>query len=185
MSKKWLIVAGLSLTSLKGHSQQTVSQASRLLAATPDFSEELLKFARKHLHIPYRSGGISRKGFDCSGFVSYCFNRFGLELPHSSSSMSRLGRLVRREHARPGDLIFFGGSKGKSGVGHVGIVSGVFNGKIQFIHSASGGGIRFDSMEEGSYYSRRFRGIRRVIGGVPLLAGPVFPPLNAQPVPVG
>lgn len=99
--------------------------------------------------------------------------------------MSRLGRLIRREQARPGDLIFFGGSRGRSGVGHVGIVSGVLDGRIQFIHSASGGGIRFDWMDEGSYYSQRFRGIRRVIGVTDLLAHRSFSGFSLQPIPVG
>jgi murein DD-endopeptidase / murein LD-carboxypeptidase len=122
----------------------------------------LLNFARKHLYHRYRSGGDSPKGFDCSGFVYFCFARFGLTLPHSSAAQAVVGAKVEREFAQPGDLIFFKGSTAAGArIGHVGIITEVLNNQIKFIHSASTGGIKYDALNA-DYYRKRFVAIRRV-----------------------
>lgn len=123
----------------------------------------LLDFANDHLHLRYRSGGTSKKGFDCSGFVRYCFQNFGMILPHGSAAQSLLGYSVSRLEAQPSDLIFFKGhnAKGKR-VGHVGIVTEVTDKYIKFIHSAWNGGVRYDYLDA-AYYQKRFMGIKRVL----------------------
>jgi hypothetical protein len=70
------------------------------------------------LGTPYRWGGASPGGFDCSGLVVWSYSRIGVRLPHSTSSLIRLGRSVRRSAIRPGDLVFTRGG------GHVGIYIG-------------------------------------------------------------
>ena len=88
--------------------------------------QSLVSFANKHLHIPYRSGGSSKKGFDCSGFVRYCFNQWNIPLPHSSAAQAEHGETVELDDAKPGDLIFFKGNSTKSKrIGHVGIITEV------------------------------------------------------------
>ncbi|MEA5403934.1 C40 family peptidase [Arcicella sp. DC2W] len=123
----------------------------------------LLDFANDHLHLRYRSGGTTKKGFDCSGFVRYCFKNFGMILPHGSAAQSLLGYSVSRIEAQPSDLIFFKGhnAKGKR-VGHVGIVTEVTDKYIKFIHSAWNGGVRYDYLDA-AYYQKRFMGIKRVL----------------------
>ncbi|MEZ0611911.1 C40 family peptidase [Fibrella sp. WM1] len=124
--------------------------------------QNLLGFARKHLSSRYRSGGTSPSGFDCSGFVRYCFTKFGVSLPHSSAAQAGIGAKIDREFAKPGDLIFFNGhAASKSRVGHVGIITEVINDQIKFIHSASSGGVKFDFLNA-DYYRKRFVTIRRV-----------------------
>lgn len=126
--------------------------------------EELLGYAKKHLHIPYRSGGTTKRGFDCSGFVRYCFSNWGISLPHSSSAQVNHGEKIDLADAKPGDLIFFKGASTKSRhIGHVGIITEVKPDYVKFIHSAFKGGIRYD-MLQASYYSRRFMAIRRILG---------------------
>lgn len=125
--------------------------------------ESLVSFANKHLHLPYRSGGTSKKGFDCSGFVRYCFNKWDIPLPHSSAAQAEKGKLIELPHAQPGDLIFFKGQSTKSKhVGHVGIITEVTPTYVKFIHSAFKGGIRYDLLEA-DYYRKRFVAIRRLI----------------------
>lgn len=122
----------------------------------------LLSYARKHLSSRYRSGGTTPSGFDCSGFVRYCFTKFGISLPHSSAAQASVGAKVDREFAQPGDLIFFNGhAAGGSRVGHVGIITDVVNNQVTFIHSACGGGVKFDLLSA-DYYRKRFVTIRRV-----------------------
>ncbi|KQS32880.1 C40 family peptidase [Dyadobacter sp. Leaf189] len=125
--------------------------------------ESLVSFAAKHLHIPYRSGGTSRKGFDCSGFVRYCFDKLNVTLPHSSAAQAEHGEIIDLDNAKPGDLIFFKGESTKSKrIGHVGIITEVSPGYVKFIHSAFKGGIRYDLLNA-SYYHKRFVAVKRIL----------------------
>jgi murein DD-endopeptidase / murein LD-carboxypeptidase len=143
--------------------------AAPVAAFTPQATEaynvpiisSLLGFARKHLYQRYRSGGDSPGGFDCSGFVYFCFTKFGLTLPHSSVAQAAMGAKIEREFAQPGDLIFFKGSAAGGRIGHVGIITDVVNNQIKFIHSTSSGGVKYDALNA-DYYRKRFVSIRRV-----------------------
>lgn len=126
-------------------------------------SAELLSFAKKHLSLRYRSGGTSKKGFDCSGFVRYCFSQFGFTLPHSSAAQISHGTEVNIDQAKAGDLIFFKGhNSGSQRVGHVGMIVEVGTNYVKFIHSAWKGGVRYDFLNA-DYYRKRYVGIRRII----------------------
>lgn len=146
---------------------QKTSNDSTLMRLKNDpiqFSAKLIDFANNHLHIRYRSGGTQPSGFDCSGFVRFCFANFGINLPHSSASQGTLGMDIPRAAAQPGDLIFFKGhSAYGSSIGHVGIITEIKGNAIKFIHSAWGGGIRYD-LDSENYYQKRFMAIKRVIG---------------------
>ncbi|WP_409021333.1 C40 family peptidase [Dyadobacter sp. CY261] len=139
------------------------AQASKPRVAAADTLnpiQSLVSFANRHLHIPYRSGGSSKRGFDCSGFVRYCFNQWNITLPHSSAAQAEHGEAVELDDAKPGDLIFFKGNSTKSKrIGHVGIITEVAPGYVKFIHSAWKGGIRYDLLDA-AYYSKRFVAIR-------------------------
>jgi cell wall-associated NlpC family hydrolase len=125
--------------------------------------ESLVSFATKHLHIPYRSGGTSKRGFDCSGFVRYCFDKLNIALPHSSAAQAEHGEVIELDNAKPGDLIFFKGESTKSKrIGHVGIITEVSPGYVKFIHSAFKGGIRYDLLNA-SYYHKRFVAVKRIL----------------------
>jgi cell wall-associated NlpC family hydrolase len=71
--------------------------------------------------VPYRYGGTTPRGFDCSGFTSYVYRKAGVSLPHSASGQRAKARRISRGQARPGDLVFF---HGRGGVYHVGIYAG-------------------------------------------------------------
>ncbi|GAB3259678.1 hypothetical protein GCM10027347_23480 [Larkinella harenae] len=126
--------------------------------------QDLLSYAKKHLSSRYRSGGSSPRGFDCSGFTRFCFSKFGITLPHSSTAQSNVGVEVDQDVARPGDLIFFKGHSSRSrNIGHVGMIVEIVGDRIKFIHSAWNGGVRYDWLHA-NYYQQRYVGIRRVIG---------------------
>ena len=123
----------------------------------------VIDYARKHLSIRYRSGGTTTHGFDCSGFTRFCFNKFGISLPHSSAAQGNVGEPVDKTDAQPGDLILFKGhSASGSRIGHVGLITEVVGDRIKFIHSAWSGGVRYDYLSA-DYYQRRFMGVRRVV----------------------
>jgi cell wall-associated NlpC family hydrolase len=88
-----------------------------------------VRLARKQLGVPYRWGGSSPAGFDCSGLVSWVYARLGVGLPHNAAALYGVGRDVRLAAMRPGDLVFF------SGLGHVGI----YIGRGRMIHAPQSG----------------------------------------------
>ncbi len=145
---------------------QTTLQAQNISTTKSDSLttiDHLVAFASKHLHIPYRSGGSSKKGFDCSGFVRYCYDQFNILLPHSSAQQAKHGANIPLEEAKPGDLVFFNGQRsGSKNIGHVGIITDVSGPSIRFIHSAFKGGIRYD-MIDAAYYRKRLVAIRRLV----------------------
>nr|WP_102716131.1 C40 family peptidase [Paenibacillus castaneae] len=108
---------------------------------------------------PYKSGGTTSKGFDCSGFTSYVFEKMGIELPRTSAAQAKSGTKVAKDELVPGDLVFFDtvGSN-NSTVSHVGIYIG--DGK--FAHSSSSRGVVTDKLSS-SYYESRYVTARRVM----------------------
>jgi cell wall-associated NlpC family hydrolase len=124
-------------------------------------SRRVLNVAYKCLGIPYRHGGTTTAGFDCSGFVKYVFKENGIELARSSRDQALDGKQVSLSEIRPGDLIFFRMHQRRSNIDHVGLYVG--NG--QFIHASSGPRgheIKVDSIETG-HYLQRFVEARRVL----------------------
>ena len=77
-----------------------------------------VQLARQQLGVPYRWGGSSPSGFDCSGLVSWVYGRLGVGLPHNAAALYGVGHRVGLASMRPGDLVFF------SGLGHVGLYIG-------------------------------------------------------------
>lgn len=120
-------------------------------------SNNVVSTAMRYRGTRYSYGGLSSRGFDCSGFVKYVYQKHGLNLPHNAAAQYKYGKPVSKSELQPGDLVFFrtGGSKG---INHVGIYIG--NG--QFIHASSAKGrVRIDNLNSG-YYSQRFVGARRL-----------------------
>jgi cell wall-associated NlpC family hydrolase len=124
----------------------------------------LIQTAQCHLGTPYRYAGKTPGGFDCSGFVFFCYSSsLGIKTPASSSYYTNYGLPVSKDSARPGDVICFQGYKNRGNVpGHVGIITEVTPTEIYFIHAASHGGIRYDQLSQ-EYYANRFMFIRRVL----------------------
>jgi cell wall-associated NlpC family hydrolase len=108
-------------------------------------------------------GGASPTGFDCSGFIQYVFKEFGYSIARTAGDQSLFGFDVTLSEVQPGDLLYFKGRNVKStAIGHVGMVTAVKDGKIEFIHAA-GKSVRMDVFNNSSYYVPRFIKARRTL----------------------
>jgi len=108
--------------------------------------------------IKYKLGGSKPEtGFDCSQFVKYVFEQaLNLSLPPSARSLSKMGKTIKFEDLRPGDLVFFNTRKSK--FSHVGI----YVGNNEFIHAPrTGKNIRVESLTK-NYWLKKFNGATRV-----------------------
>lgn len=131
------------------------SGKARLAPLSRKDAGKLLSGAGKHIGEPYRSGGTSSSGWDCSGFVSGMFGRYlAIYLPRTTKAQYAKSVIIRDSSSRPGDLVFF---KIKSSrPSHVGI----YMGGRRFIHASISRGIIVSSLDE-KYYKSSFAGFRR------------------------
>ena len=119
--------------------------------APPPTHSSVVSIAEQYLGVPYRWGGASPSGFDCSGLVMYVFAQVGVSLPHSSYAQYGMGSAVSRDQFQPGDLVFF------DGLGHVGI----YVGGGSFIHAPHTGDVVKISSISG-WYASTYVGARRL-----------------------
>lgn len=105
--------------------------------------------------VPYRNGGESRQGVDCSGFVQLTFrDQFAMQLPRDTGSQAQLGREVSSRQLRPGDLVFFNIGKRTH---HVGVVVD----KNKFIHASSTKGVMISDLKQ-PYWQQSYWQARRL-----------------------
>jgi cell wall-associated NlpC family hydrolase len=114
--------------------------------------------AQQYVGVPYRSGGTSSSGMDCSGLVVTVFEKFGVALPRTSHDLAEFGAKVDRSQLEPGDLVFFRTS-GSTRITHVGIYSG----DGEFIHASTRSRrVKYDRLDN-RYFRKRYATARRVL----------------------
>lgn len=127
--------------------------------------DSILAYARTFIGTPYQWAASGPATFDCSGFVKYVFNHFGIEMPRTSTNMSlKYPRVENYADLRPGDLIFFGERVNIRRVGHVGILISVDeeHGSFWFIHASVNNGVEIQRYNN-PYYMMRYMGAGRVL----------------------
>ena len=121
--------------------------------------KEAASLAKTKIGTPY---GID--GMDCSGFIRFIFNPFGIVLPYYASEISERGREIKPEDLKPGDLVFFAGSNQyEKIVNHVGFVTETTDKVFSFIHASTSKGVSVNKSTD-SYYKVRFLFARRIFG---------------------
>jgi peptidoglycan endopeptidase LytE len=146
-----LIFPGQSLLISGGCSMVQQPQVSRGSSRI----QGLLDYAKSLVGSPYRYGGESPGGFDCSGYVKYVFKSIGINMPRTAAEQYKSGNPISSSEARPGDLVFFhsGGA-----INH----SGIYLGGGKFVSSTSSSGVKEASVY-GSYWAEHFYGYNRII----------------------
>ncbi len=126
-----------------------VTQAARALIST----------ARTYTGTPYRTGGTTRLGMDCSGLLSTTFQQNGFDIPRTSHEQSTFGDELRPSELRAGDLLFFATDGGSSRrISHVGMVTEAPDPALTdvvFIHSSSSLGVKEDNLKT-PYWQRAY-----------------------------
>ena len=122
---------------------------------------KVINAAAKYENTPYRYGGVTNSGLDCSGFIFVCFkDALGVSLPRSTSGIYSWAEKISSDQAQPGDLLFFK-TDASGRITHVALYLG--NGR--FIHSASTGqrtGVIYSSLDE-QYWAHAFAGAGRAL----------------------
>ncbi|MEA2477429.1 MAG: putative lipoprotein NlpC [Actinomycetota bacterium] len=165
----WKCAAGLALAAIVAVMGSTpawagIDQTRRPARADrADHQRKMVDHrARSQTGAPYRSGGSSPSGFDCSGYTRWIFEGHGANLPHSAAAQFNLGsrpgykRVWNRQKLKVGDLVFF--NTNGYNVSH----AGMYVGHGRFISSTSSSGVRVDSIYDPYYWGHRYVGATRL-----------------------
>ncbi len=127
-------------------------------------ADQLVDFAETLKGITYKYGSVDPgSGFDCSGFISYVFNHFGISVPRSSKDFTSVEREISLKQAKRGDIILFTGTDStKRVVGHMGIITSTEGQNHEFIHSTSGKAYGVTITPLNKYYQGRFVKVIRI-----------------------
>jgi probable lipoprotein NlpC len=125
--------------------------------------EQVIGVARSYIGTPYKYGGSTQKGMDCSGLLQVSFGSANINIPRTSNEQSKYGKEVKINKLKPGDLLFFSSDAKKkrtNKIGHVGMVTSVQENKVVFVHSTVSAGVREDDLHA-AYWKKLFIKARR------------------------
>lgn len=122
---------------------------------------QVVDTAKSYRGTPYRYGGTTRSGIDCSALIFHSFASVGVTMPRTSADQSKIGKKVSGNKLEKGDVVFFATGKRKRQVTHAGIVTGNNRGQILFIHSSTSLGVTEDNLNN-KYWSKAYLFGRRV-----------------------
>jgi len=122
---------------------------------SPEERNLFVRVAKTFLGVPYRLGGATMRGIDCSAFVKKVYEIFGVVLPRTAREQSCVGRSIGKDELEEGDLVFFQTQRARRT--HVGIYIG--NG--EFVHASSWNReVKVDHLEKPYFQQRFLRGVR-------------------------
>jgi probable lipoprotein NlpC len=140
----------------------TASCASQKAKVRAKQVDEVISTARTYMGTPYKYGGTTRSGMDCSALTINAFRSINLSLPRSAEDQSNVGEKIKQKDLQPGDLVFFATGKRRRQVTHVGLVVDVRRSNVKFIHASTSLGVIETDLSQ-DYYAKRYRSARRII----------------------
>ena len=150
----WLVLSALLLVGCQSQMSESPHYASGL--SDPTYARSALyEQYQQWQGVPYRTGGESRRGVDCSAFMQLTFReQFAMQLPRDTDSQAHIGRAISSRQLRPGDLVFF--NIGRS-TRHVGVMVE----KNKFLHASSSKGVMISDLNQ-PYWQRYYWQARRL-----------------------
>jgi probable lipoprotein NlpC len=116
---------------------------------------ELISLARSYTGVPYKPGGTTEEGMDCSGLLYKVCQTAGLSIPRISYQQAEIGEEIDLDDVQKGDFVFFSTAKSTNRISHVGLVTEVNPQSILFIHSSTSKGVREDNLYS-DYWKKAF-----------------------------
>ncbi len=161
LSDKEMIKRVVASFNYKKYQQSRYLPLAWLIKDNPVITKNIEDKAKKLLGKPYVWGATGPECFDCSGFTQKVYKTVGINLPRVSKNQAKVGKLVRFNELKRGDMVFFDTSRKRVGkVNHVGIY--LEDGK--FIHASSGKHkVVITSFDKKRFYKNRFLWGRRII----------------------
>lgn len=115
----------------------------------------MLEFIDEWYGVPYRYGGTSKKGVDCSAFVNFFMSAvYGVTVPRNSKEQYSYAKRIKKKHLEEGDLIFF---NTRGGISHV----GVYLANNKFVHASTSNGVVISDLDD-DYFAKRYIASGRV-----------------------
>lgn len=151
-----------SKKSYSSHKKQTQTIKVNTTAKASKEAETIVQYAKKFNGTRYKYGGTTKRGMDCSGLVYTTFNDNNVSVPRTTTDLKTFGDWVDLKEVNVGDLVFFATKKNSRKVNHVGIVTNVRPGNVEFIHASSSRGVIVSSLAE-KYWYFAFVQARRIL----------------------
>jgi len=124
--------------------------------------EHVISTGKSYIGTPYRCGGNTKAGIDCSGLIHNSYKTIGIKLPRTAKEQSKVGKKRGWDGIRPGDLVYFKFKKKGEKWFHSGMITYVSKDKILFVHASSSRGV-VESNLMSDYYKKNVKNFRRVI----------------------
>ncbi len=137
-----------SVTNTETRSSKSNSNASSSYS-------EVLQLAESLKGVPYKYGGTTKRGFDCSGFTSYVYERNAVEIPRTSRAQEDFMDRVSIKQLQPGDFVFFRPNK-VGNVFHVALVVNNDRSGLTVIHATSSRGVVKENISQSSYWTKKY-----------------------------
>jgi len=137
---------------------------NKSLSPSIDSQSDIERYAFTLQGIPYRYGGMDKKGFDCSGFSYHVYAKSNIQIPRTAQAQYDGSNDIPLRRVQRGDLIFFG--KNKKKIEHVGMVVSNPGEPIKMIHSSSSRGIIITDVDNDTYWKPKLIAAGRyAVGG--------------------
>ena len=152
-----LVLLGMCLLTLGFF---TSCKSNKVTKDDPVFT--VISTAKSYRGTPYKYGGTTRAGMDCSALVYHSYYSVGVTMPRISADQANMGKKVSPRDLQQGDVLFFATSKKKNRVTHAGIVTEVHKGDVRFIHASTSLGVTEDFLSN-RYWNKAFLFGRRIL----------------------
>jgi cell wall-associated NlpC family hydrolase len=148
---------------IKAERPDTTAIVSASQSGNVSYAQSVVDYAMRFLGVRYKRGASGPKQFDCSGYTSYIFRKFGYTLSHTAPGQATQCIKINDKDLRVGDLVFFDHRRARNHIGHVAIVTKVYGeGDFDFIHATVKKHVTIDNSKS-AYYQKRYMSAGRIL----------------------